>query len=47
MIRERLLPQLELVCGTELDIGEQVFSCAWDPWFGEEAAFPECFWFVV
>ena len=31
MIRKRLLPHPEVVYGTELDIGEQVFSGAWDP----------------
>jgi hypothetical protein len=31
MVRERLLPQLEFICGTELDLGEKVLSGARNP----------------
>ena len=46
-IRECRLPRLEGFGRRELDIGEEVLSSARNPRLGDEAAVPECLWFIV
>ena len=46
-IREGVVPRLESAGGIEPDIGENIFSGARNPRFGDETALFECLPFVV
>ena len=47
MIRERLLPRLEVAQGMEPDFGEKVLSGAWSLGFCDKATLLERLWIIV